>query len=61
MNGKKVSGLIAAFLLVGGLTACSRVRDPWVPNAGYLKQERQRPAPLAMHLRERVMETQIDR
>ncbi len=61
MACKRVVAGLVLLLLAAGVVGCSRVQDPWVPSSSYLKQERERPAQLADHLRQRVMETQIDR
>jgi len=58
---KNISALLLLAILVAGVTACSRVEDPWVPNDNYLKQQRERPPAVAMKLRQRVTETQTDR
>jgi len=61
MLTKKTTALLLVAVLVSGTAACSRVEDPWVPNDSYLKQQRERPPANAMQLRQRVLETQIDR
>ena len=58
---KKTAALLILTILTAGTAACSHVEDPWVPSSSYLKQQRERPPALAMKLRVRVMETQIDR
>ena len=58
---KKTAALLLLAALVASTAACSRVEDPWVPNDSYLKQQRERPPATAMQLRQRVLETQIDR
>ena len=58
---KKTAALLFLTILVAGTAACSHVEDPWVPNNDYLKQQRERPPAAAMQLRQRVIETQIDR
>ena len=61
MLRKRWVAVAIALALWTGLSACSRVQEPWVQENSPLEKDRVRSPELQAELRDRLAHTQIDR